>query len=130
MFYLRQNVECAVSRRPLFFSGCEQRRSAPGRGSRSRLFTVEAANSDFAEPDFFPVVLECDVAAPLPCVAGHVLELARGDEGPQRVAAQVVLDDLPPVEPVLDLPAAYDQPSLVELAGRAQSLIRRRDEPE
>jgi len=78
----------------------------------------QVAYLDIAEGDLTGVVLEEDVAFDAGAEAGHVPELALGDGGPDRVAAQFVFQDLRSVEPVFDVVALDEDAREVDFAGR------------
>src|SRR5258707_14341442 len=99
-----------------------RRRPDDGRRALGRA----AEDLDVAEGDLVAVVLKQDVAGNLGAESGHVLELALRDGGPELRRAQLVLQDLAPVEPVLDVVAAYEDPRLVPFAHRPQRLVRGR----
>ena len=58
------------------------------------------------------MILQQDVALELVAPPGHVLELALRLRGLERGAAQLVLDHLRAVEPVLDVVALHEDAAL------------------
>ena len=95
-----------------------------GRRGRRRGGGAQAAHAHVAEPDVPALVmLKRDVPLRLAREPSHVLELARGHEGLEGVAAKVVLDGLLPVEPVLHVVVLHEQAHLVPLAHRTHRLV-------
>src|SRR6266536_1794139 len=82
-----------------------------------------AQDLEAAVADLVAVILQEDVALDPGAEAGDVLELAPGDGRLQLRAAEIVLEDLPRVQPVLDVVALDQDARLVPLAHRAQGLV-------
>jgi hypothetical protein len=72
--------------------------------------------------DAIAVILQRDVAARLAAVGGHLPEDALLLSCQPVRAAELVLDDLDPVQPVLDVRAAGDDARLVPRAGRMRDV--------
>src|SRR5262249_11573635 len=83
------------------------------------------ADSDVAEPHRVAMFLERDVPARLGTEAGVALELAGCTAALPFLAAQVALDDLDIIEPMLQVIVFQSDPYLVELTRRTQDLVLR-----
>src|SRR6185503_11837570 len=100
--------------------------SAEAEASALRDMPSLRTNRDVAEPYRVAVILQRDTTTLRASVRRHLHKLAGLHERLPCRAPQLVLDDLDPVHPVLDVRPCHDEPRIVPFADRPRDIAYRR----
>src|ERR1700730_17884076 len=84
---------------------------------------LQRTNLDLTVPDFVAMVLQGDMAFAILSKSWKVFEFGLGNQMLQLVTAQLVIQYLPPVEPVFDVAVVNNETNLIPSSYRFKSFV-------